>query len=148
MSINKLHIEILFNILKLVKHKTLPESLTPAWWYISIKVRGPATFHTCKTRRKVWRTNVICDLWCCTRYCTYAPWQVCEGHRVHFFRRSYLVPTHLVLTHLVSMFCHLLLLFIHNLLWLRTTSLHTFIKENKYLENYIGFIRIKPIVWE
>ena len=24
--------------------------------------------------------------------------------------------------------------------------LHTFIKENKYLENDIGFIRIKPIV--
>ena len=29
-----------------------------------------------------------------------------------------------------------------------STSLHTFIKENKYFENDIGFIRIKPIVWE
>ena len=25
-----------------------------------------------------------------------------------------------------------------------TTSLHTFIKENKYIENGIGFIRIRP----
>ena len=57
-----------------------------------------------------------------------------------------LLPTHLVPTHLVSTFCHLLLLFTHNLLQIRTTSLHTFIKENKYLENGIGFIRIKPIV--
>ena len=60
-------------------------------------------------------------------------------------RRSYLVPTHLVPTHLVPTLCYLSLIFTHNLLQIRKTSLHTF-EENNYLENDIGLIRSKPIV--
>ena len=67
---------------------------------------------------------------------------------VLIIRRSYLVTTYLVPTHLVSTFFPFLLLITHKLLYIRATPLHTFIKENKYLENDIEFIRIKPIVWE
>ena len=47
------------------------------------------------------------------------------------------ISTHLVSANFVSTFCQLMLLFTHNLLKVRTTSLHTFIKESKYLENVI-----------
>ena len=78
-----------------------------------------------------------------TRHCFY-DWSNQIGQKVWVDRRSYLVPTHLGPTHLVSRFaifyCYLLIIY-----YKYERLLQTFIKENKYLENGNGFIRIRPI---
>ena len=72
-------------------------------------------------------------------------WSSSSPHLIRIMenRRSYLVPTHID-----TIYCQLLMQFTLNLLKIETSFLYTFIRENKYLENTVAIIKIRPIVCE